>query len=511
MTDVAPPPQLGRQVAIASLFMIGLRFAFRGIGFISTLFLVRLLNPDDFGLVGLAMAVFSIFDTLTEMSMQMALIRLPDMDRAHMDTAWTMGILRGVIIGAALALSARLSADWMHDARVTPIVLVLAVVAVIQGFENIGTTYFRRELDFGMVFRYRLAGRVIAFVLTVGGAYLYHSYWALVAGIAGSRLFLVAYSYVIQPYRPRISFAAFHELLHFSKWFIATNVLGAIEAYTATMLFSRIGGPTAVGLYQISWQVGSLPIGEIAAPIREPLYAGYAKLLGSLSAIRAHFVDGLALVLMVVAPMSVGLGLTADLVWPIVLGAKWQAASQLIGLCAFYALFDSLGHFTHGIYIVLNRQRRLVLTYAPIVVIRFGAAIVIGLYWGVVAAVWSLTVTAALSMVIWVGCVLPILELRLRDLIAPIWRTVVSSSVMACIVGGLLPLTSGGASLHVVGMRLVIASCVGAACQVATQMALWLLCGMPAGPERRAMQIAGGVRRRAAAVPMFARRRLQLR
>ncbi|HEY1932188.1 MAG TPA: oligosaccharide flippase family protein [Acetobacteraceae bacterium] len=511
MSDVAPPPQLGRQVAIASLFMIGLRFAFRGIGFISTLVLVRLLDPADFGLVGLATAVFAMFDTLTEMSMQMALIRLPEMDRAHMDTAWTLGILRGVIIGAALAASAGLAADWMQDSRVTPIVLVLAAMAVVQGFENIGTTYFRRDLDFGMVFRYRLAGRLIAFAVTVGGAIAFRSYWALVAGIVGSRLFMVAYSYVIQPYRPRISFAALHELLHFSKWFLATNVLGAIEAYTATMLFGRIGGATAVGLYQISWQVGSLPIGEIAAPIREPLYSGYAKLLGSLSAIRAHFVEGLALVLLVVAPMSVGLGVTADLVWPIVLGAKWAASSPLIGLCAWYALFDSIGHFTHGIYIVLNRQRRLVLTYAPIIVVRFGAAIVIGLHWGVVAAVWSLTVTAALSMIIWVGCVLPILQLRLRDLLEPIWRTVVSCGVMAGVLLEWLPLTSDGAPLRVVGTRLAIAIGVGAASQIATQVALWMVCGMPAGPEHRVVQIAAGLWRRAVAMPLATRRWLQVR
>lgn len=496
MSDVAPPSQLGRQVAIASLFMIALRFAFRGIGFISTLVLVRLLNPDDFGLVGLATAVFAMFDTLTELSMQMALIRLGEMDRAHMDTAWTLGIARGAIIGGALALSSGVAAEWMGDPRVTPIVLVLAAVAVVQGFENIGITYFRRELDFSKVFYYRLAGRLIAFVLTVGGAVMFRSYWSLVAGIAGSRIFLVFYSYVIHPYKPRISFAALGELLHFSKWFIATNVLSAVEAYTPTLLFSRIGGATAVGLFAVSWQVGSLPIGEIAAPTREPLYSGYARLLGDLRAIREHFVDGLALVLMVVCPMSVGLGLTADLVWPVVLGAKWAAASPLIGLCAFYALFDSIGHFTHGLYIVLGRQRRLVATYAPIVVLRFGLAIAVGVRWGVVAAVISLTATAALSMIIWVGCILPIIRLRLAELMEPMWRTIGACIVMAAVLVEFVPLASNGAPTHVVALRLVTASAVGAAVHVATQIALWRLCGSPRGPEARGLRLAAGLWRR---------------
>lgn len=492
----AVPPQIGRQVAVASFFMVALRFAVRGIGFVSTLILVRLLRPDDFGLVGLATAVFSVFDVLTEMSMQMALIRLPVMDRRHMDTAWTMNILRGGVIGGLLAASSGLAAGWMHDPRVSPILLVLAALSVVQGFENIGMAQFRRDIQFRKIFEYQISAKIAAFCVTVAGAWMFRSYWALIAGVVTSRLFLVAYSYVIQSYRPRLSLAAFQELFHFSKWFLATNLLTAIESYTATLLFSRIGGPTAVGLYQVSWQVGSLPIGEIAAPIRQPVYSGYARLLGNTPGLRRHFVDSLALVLMLVCPLSVGLGLTADLVWPIMLGPQWRAAAELIRLCAFYALFDSIGHFTHGVFIVLNRQRRLIVTYAPIVVLRFGIAIVIGVHWGIVAAVWTLTVTAALSAIIWTGCVLPLLELRPAELLRPIWRTVASTAVMSAVLLGWLPLTAGTAGMRVIVWRFLSAVCAGAAAYVAAQLLSWWLSGQPDGPERRAVQFLHDLRRR---------------
>jgi O-antigen/teichoic acid export membrane protein len=495
MTAPVSPP-LGRQVAVASFFMVALRFALRGIGFVSTLILVHLLRPDDFGLVGLATAVFSVFDALTELSMQMALIRLPVMERHHMDTAWTMNILRGAIIAALLAASAGTAADWMHDARVSPILLVLSAMSLIQGFENIGMAQFRRDIQFRRIFEYQLGAKLAAFCVTIAGAFLFRSYWALVAGIAVSRLFAVAFSYVIQPYRPRLSLAAFGEMFHFSRWFLATNLLTAIESYTATLLFGRIGGPAAVGLYQVSWQVGSLPTGEIAAPIREPVYAGYAKLLGNMPALRRHFVDSLALTLMLICPLSVGLGLTADLVWPLALGRQWAAAAELIRLCAFYALFDSIGHFTHGVFIVLNRQRRLVATYAPIVILRFGIAIAAGLHWGIIAAVWVLTVTAALSAVIWIGCVLPLIGLRLADLLRPIWRTVAGCAMMAAVLLAWLPLTASAMPLPVVAARLAAAVGLGGVTCTAAQFLLWRLSGRPDGPERVALRFLDGLRRR---------------
>ena len=465
--------------------MIGVRFAFRGIGFISTLILARLLKPDDFGLVGLASAVFSLLDTLTDMSVGTALIRMATLDRRQMDTAWTLNIGRGAVIGASLALSAGLAADWMRDPRVTPILWVLATTSVIQGFENIGMVAFRRDLRFGKIFEYQVYGKLVAVCVTLSLAWVFRSYWALVAGTVMSRLFGVAFSYAAHPYRPRLSLAAFGELFHFSKWLMINNLLSAIEAYTARLLFGRIGGAPAVGLYEVSWQIGSLPTGEIAAPIREPIYAGYARLLGNPAALRRQFNDTLALMTMVICPMSVGLAVTSELTCRLLLGPKWDAASELIRLCAMYALFDSIGHFTHNIFVVLNRQRRLVLTYAPTVVLRFGVAIWAGVTWGMVGAVWVLTLTALLNAVMWMLLVLPLLALPLGEVVDKLWRTALSSTVMAGALVAWLPLTVGTLSVAEVGTRMAVAVTTGAAICIGTQLLLWLLSGLPDGPEAR--------------------------
>jgi lipopolysaccharide exporter len=489
-------PGLGGKIAAASFTMIGLRLAFRSIGFVSTLILVRLLQPADFGLVGLATAIFAVFDMMTDMSMETALVRLVDMDRNFMDTAWTMNICRGVVVGALVALTAGITADWMQDDRVKPILYTLAVVFVLQGFGNIGVVHFRRNMKFNKIFELQLYAKLASFAVTIVGAFLYHSYWALVAGIAVSRLFGVCYSYVIQSYRPRFSLAAWDDLLHFSKWFMATNLLQMIESYTATLMFSRIGGPTAVGLYQLSWQVGSLPTGEIAAPIRDPIYAAYAKMLGNLKAMRRNFLDGLALMSLVVCPLSVGIALCADLACRLLLGPKWAAATDLIRLCAFYALFDALGHWTHNVFVVLNRQRRLVLTYAPSIILRWGFAIWAGVTWGMKAAIWVLTISALANAIIWTLTLLPVLKLRLVEVVNALWRTAVSCAVMAAVLLAFTPLGTDGVSMLVITQRMIVAITVGGVVYLGMQILLWKLSGSDDGPEMRAwLYLASLVRR----------------
>jgi O-antigen/teichoic acid export membrane protein len=479
-------PAVGRHVAVASIFMVALRLAFRLIGLVSTFILVRLLAPSDFGLVALATAIYAILDLLTDMSFQMALIRLPTMERKHLDTAWTLGILRGFLIGGGLVLSSGIVADWMGEPRVQPVLWVLAGTAVLQGFENIGMVEFRRNLQFNKVFEYQIYSKVVAFCVGIPLAYLFQTHWALIAGIVSTRVFLIPYSYVIHSYRPRLSLAAFGELFHFSKWFLLSNALWVVDNYTSTILFSRIGGSAALGLFQVSWQVASLPASEIAAPIRQPIYAGYAKLLGDIPALRRHFVEGLGLLLLVIGPMSVGLCLTADLASALFLGPKWAGATVLIQLCAFYALFDAVGHFTHNVFTVLNRQRDFVVMFALILAIRFPLVVWTGQAWGVTAAVEALTITAALNAVLWMWRVFPLLDLSLASLLRPIWRTVLASAVMAAALLAGFNLTAGDDPFAAVLLRAAVAAAGGAVVYVAAQWLLWMLSGAPAdGPEAK--------------------------
>jgi lipopolysaccharide exporter len=485
--------KLGREVVIASFYMVGLRMAFRSIGFVSTLILARLLMPDDFGLVGLATAAFSALDLVTDMSMEVALVRLPAIERPHLDTAWTFNLIRGATIAAAIALTANLTAEFTRDPRVVPILWVLAATTFVQSFGNIGMVFYQRELQFDRIFQVQLYNKLVGFCVTVPLAWEFRSYWALVSGIVASRLFSLMQGYVIQSYRPRLSLAAWRELFHFSKWLLATNLLSAIEAYTPTLLFSRIGGPRAVGLYMVASEIGSLPISEIAAPIRGPVYSGYAKLLGNLPELRRHFVASFGLVTLLICPLSVGMGLTADLACRLLLGPDWANATELIRLCAFYALFDSIGHFTHSLYVVLNRQRRLILTMAPLIVIRFGAAIVVGVHWGITATVIVLTITAAISAVIWVACILTLIDLRLGELLRPVWRTVLSCPVMALTVIALVPLQAQGEPYSTVLWRAALAVAVGGTVHIGTLYTLWRLSGSPAGPEAQGLAFVRGI------------------
>ena len=482
----------GQNVVTASIFMIGLRLSFRLIGLVSSLILIRLLLPSDFGLVGLAMAFASALEALTDTSFGMALIRLPVMTRKHLDTAWTFQVMRGALIGGALAACAGLAADWMREPRVEPIMWVMAATAFAQGFENIGMVEYRRSLEFGRIFETRLYAKLFGLAVVLPAAALTHSYWSLVAGTVSLRLFQMLYTYYRHSYRPWFSLAAWRELFHFSKWLFIGNLLYVIESTLPTMLFSRMSGARGVGLYQVALQIATLPVTEIASPIREPIYSGYARLLQNPDKLRQQFVDQFGVLMLVIGPMSIGIALTASLLTPLALGPQWMGAPALIVPCAFLGLFDAIAQYPHNLFMVLNRQKGYVVTMAAMLVIRFPLFIAATATWGMVAGVDVLAASAALSALIWMRSAMPMIGLRAGPLLEPVWRTAVSTVVMAGALLAFADLAADVQSTGALALRLATVAASGAAIQLGTQWLLWLLSGQPEGPETKLAGFARG-------------------
>jgi lipopolysaccharide exporter len=418
---------LGKRVAKSAAWMVMKRLAFKGIGLFSTLILVRLLAPEAFGLAAIASTAYDALNTISEFSFALALVKMKNPTRAHYDSAWTLIVLRGFAIGAAMFFTAPLISEWMRDPRLTDITRVMAVYPVLWGFENIGLIEFQRDLRYDRLFVYDVLGKIAGFVVVIPAALILHNAWAVVLGTIAPKIVQIPASYVMHPYRPRISFHAGAELLSFSKWLFATNVLSLTNNYMITILIGRIGGAGSVGLFRTAEQIGILPVSEVAAPIRGPMYAGYAKVLHDRVQLCRHVVDGFT-------PLSVGIALTAHLIERVALGAEWAGAAPFIQVCAFYALFEGIGEFTHNLYVVTDRQRRFVEIMTLTVLARVGLVVWAGFAYGVLWAAAMFALTSFFSSAVWFGQLTTMIGLSLKETFQAVWRTLAATGAMSILV-----------------------------------------------------------------------------
>jgi PST family polysaccharide transporter len=250
---------LARKVAAGALWMVALRLTTRLLGVASMLVLARLLTPEDFGLVALATTIAALLDIASDFNFDLAIIRDRGAGRLEYDTAWTLQVLKGLLLALLLLVMAAPTAGFFADPRLEPILGWLALAAFIQGIGNIGTVDFRRELDIAREFRFHLYGRLAQFATGIALAVMWRDWRALVAAIMARRVVLLVASYTMAPYRPRLSLARTRALVDFSKWVLANNALSFVRERIDALIVGKLAGPAPLGLYTIAQEIADLP------------------------------------------------------------------------------------------------------------------------------------------------------------------------------------------------------------------------------------------------------------
>jgi PST family polysaccharide transporter len=166
------------------------------------LILARILAPADFGLVAIGMVSLAVMTSLTDFGIVPALIQQPAGNKRHLDTAWTIGLVRGAGINIIMLIAAPFIAHAFGEPEATNIIRLLAVTTLLQAGASIEVAALARQLKFKQLALIRLSAAVCNTIVSVLLARSLGA-WAIVWGtVAGAITNLIA-SYVVAPYRPR--------------------------------------------------------------------------------------------------------------------------------------------------------------------------------------------------------------------------------------------------------------------------------------------------------------------
>jgi lipopolysaccharide exporter len=471
-------------MARGAVWMIAFKMLDRSLGLLSTLILARLLLPKDFGLVAMATSLTALLELFSAFGLDTALIQRSEATRAHYNTAWTLNVAAGLLIGTGMVLLAWPASLFYNDPAVIPVICSLAFGALVQGCENVGVVDFRKEMRFDREFRFLIAKRVMGFATTVPLAFALRNYWALVAGMLMSRVGGVALSYALHPFRPRPSLAVVAELMHFSKWLVVQNLLSFLKERSADFIIGRFAGPHPLGIFSVSAEISNMPATELVAPINRAVLPAYAKLAGDKVALRREYLSVMSLVALLAVPVVAGFAVTAPFLVLLILGPKWQEATPIVTVLAFFGITQVLQSNAYSAFLALGKPQVFVKITAIHVCIELPALVVLTAWLGIVGAAWAYVAAAILVLPVNFIFITRFLEVPAWDFISKLWRPICSSGVMYMVVhlygppapGSLIPTTQAAGSL---------AACVllGAPAYIASVIGLWFVSGKSPGAE----------------------------
>ena len=475
-----------RQIADGAVWTISFRILEKLISVVSTIILARLLAPQDFGIIAIAMMVIALLDLLRAFGVDAALIQNQDADDEDYNTAWTIKIITSTVVALAVYLFADLASQFFREADVADVLKVMAIGVFISGFENIGVIEFRKKLHFGKDFHYMVGKKLFSFIATIGLAVALQSYWALAIGKVLTNIFSLGLSYYVHPYRPSLSLSKFRSMTSFSLWMFANAVLGFISSQAPQIVIGRISGSSALGTFTIAGDLAHTISNAIAQPVNRAAFPGFSKLNDDYSQLKQSVLTTYEALALLLAPAAVGLLSITPLLVPVALGNKWTDAIPIIETLSIASLLLSITNVS-SLYIALGKPQ----TVSRITLYRIFVFVPMLIYgtqnFGIQGAAASVVVSEIILFPISYLPAMKLLSIRASELVGIFFRPILASALMYVVVAQLFLGNISYAGMQLTMQVLILATAValGAVTFLACSVVFWLARGRPEGTETK--------------------------
>jgi O-antigen/teichoic acid export membrane protein len=250
----------------------------------SNLILTRMLFPEAFGLAALVSIVLQGLELLSDVGLAQAVIqnRRGD-DTTFLNTAWSLQIIRGVILAGLCLLLAYPFSLVYEQPILTWLLAVAAVQVLIQGFLSTSIFTLQRRVHLGQLTLLDFASQIVCVAVMVAWVLVDASVWALIAGGVARGLFrLVASHRLPVGYRNRwqLDPECSREILGFGRWILGSSALQFVSRQADRLIVGKLLGVATLGVYSIAVMLAEVVdtiAGHLAMSVFFPIFSQVGK------------------------------------------------------------------------------------------------------------------------------------------------------------------------------------------------------------------------------------------
>lgn len=242
------------------------------------IFLARLLDPADYGLVGMITIFSAIAGCLQDSGFSSALINLQKPEHKDYNSVFWFSLLMGTGLYLLLFCCAPWIADYFHQERLTLLCRVAFLSIPLSAFGIVPQAYLTKNLIVKPVTLQRIVVLTISGVTGITLAFKGMGYWALVAQQLVYTGLQSLGKYFLMPFRPSfdIDFTPVRKMFGFSSKILITNIISQVSQNILTVIFGRIFPVKTVGNFTQGWKWNNMAssfVSGMLAQVAQPVFA----------------------------------------------------------------------------------------------------------------------------------------------------------------------------------------------------------------------------------------------
>ncbi|WP_267394700.1 lipopolysaccharide biosynthesis protein [Sphingomonas sp. GC_Shp_1] len=430
-----PAESLTSQVRRAVIWRSGSQILAQSVQWVATFLVIRILNPQDYGLYAMTGVVLVFLNMLNGYGLASGLIRDETVTPLHIRQLFGMLIVVNGGLALAQLLLAPLAAAYYRQPEVAQLLRVQALLYATTPFSALSYALLSRRMDFRRQAAANIAGAMAGAATALTGALAGLGVWTLV--FAPLALYLVRATMLTWGARalmwPSFDFRGTRHLVGFGGAMATGQFFWFLQSQADVFIAGRWFDPHRLGIYTTALFLAQVFVSKIVPPLNEVAFSAYARIQHDQQAIGAAFVRAVRIIMVAAMPFYLGLAATAEPLVLTMLGTKWADAVPVVWLLALAMPFMTLQVLYSP---ACDAQGR------PGIAARNGAggaailatAFLVGVRWGPEGLAWSWLAAYPLYLAISSWRSLPVIGASPRALAAAIAPAVGAALVMGVIV-----------------------------------------------------------------------------
>ncbi len=385
---------LGRRALHGLIWMLAQNLVARASSVFSQLVLAALLQPADFGIIGLTYTVTSIAAALTNVGLDDVVLQRERALRLWLGPAFWISLSLGVAAGLLVVAASPVAAAIYKTPELIGLLAILALTMPIGALANVPAMVLRARMQFGVLAIYGTFETVAQVLMTVAlawygfGAYSFVLPGLVVAALRAVVLWrLAATKPNLRPQRARWKYVIGNTTVNF-----AIRVLTSLINQGDYIVLGLVGTQASVGVYYFGFRLAAQPLWTLAGNFSNVLYPALVQMKSDPERQSRAVLNAATLLSFCVMPVALLQSAVAEPLIARFFDHRWAASIPIIQLLSIGLAFDAIS-WVAGALLSARGEFRAGLRYAVwqmpafFVLVTLGALLheAIGVAWAVCA------------------------------------------------------------------------------------------------------------------------------
>lgn len=260
-------------------WVIGVQILSNVIRLVSNVVLTRLVAPEAFGAVSIAVQVVVVATLLSDLGLLNYVLRRKTAEPEFLDFIWTIQALRNGAIALVLLVGADFCASLYGYPELGAAIRVYAMLFWVSSFQSLALITAQRDGQIVKLTLLEFATYLATTGVNLSAAYFLHNYWAIFIGMGASTALTFVWSYLAFPgarRRFRFSGREWAELFAYSRFIVPASIVRVFLSQTDKFVLAKFLSLHELGLYATATGLASAPtglLGQYVARVFLPAYS----------------------------------------------------------------------------------------------------------------------------------------------------------------------------------------------------------------------------------------------